>query len=112
MPCLFRSLSGQVVALMAVLGAAPPAPPADPPCGAVEFRFNPGAPNLQIVVWVEDMNGKYIDTPYITRLTGQFGLGNRPGTPLLKTDFRWPYGRREMVAPIWAHRRDHHYCKV
>src|SRR5205814_664158 len=34
------------------------------------------------------------------------------GEALLKTDFRWPYGRREMVLPIWAHKRDHHYPKV
>jgi hypothetical protein len=90
--------------------AAPAA--ADPFCRTVEFRFAPGSPNMQIAVWVEDLNGKFIDTVAVTGFTGQFGLGNRPGTPLLKTDFRWPYGRREMVLPVWAHRRNHPYPKV
>src|SRR6185369_13952946 len=85
---------------------------ADPPCGAVEFRFQPAAYNLQIVVWVEDGKGEVKGTPYITRATGQFGLANRPGAALLKTDCGWPYGRREMVFPVWAHRRNHHYPKV
>ena len=96
---------------LSALLAAPPVA-ADPICRAVELHFAPGAPNLQIAAWIEDAHGNYIDTAYITRLTGQFGLGNRPGTPLLKTDFGWPYGRREMVLPVWAHRRNHHYPKV
>jgi hypothetical protein len=78
----------------------------------VEVRFSPAVKDLQIVIWIEDLAGKVLETPYITRLTGQFGLANRPGAPLLKTDFKWPYGRREMVMPIWAHRRDKHYPKV
>src|SRR4051812_6642471 len=73
---------------------------ADPPCGTVEFRFQPGAHGLQIAVWVEDANKHVLATPYITRLTGQFGLGNRPGEGLLKTACGWPYGRREMVLPV------------
>jgi hypothetical protein len=99
----------QALALVSAL-ASPAA--ADPTCGNVEIRFEPGADNLQIAVWIEDTHGGVVDTPYITRLTGQFGLGNRPGAALLKTDFRWPYGRREMVLPIWAHRRNHLYPKV
>jgi hypothetical protein len=85
---------------------------ADPPCGSVEVRFKPGGKRMQIVVWIEDSTGKVIATPYITRTTGTFGLGNRPGANLLKSNFGWPYGRREMVAPIWAHRRDKHYPRV
>src|SRR6185369_15854379 len=85
---------------------------ADPPCGAVEFRFQPAAYNLQIVVWVEDGKGEVKGTPYITRATGLFGIANRPGSALLKTDCGWPYGRREMVMPVWAHRRNHHYPLV
>jgi hypothetical protein len=85
---------------------------ADPACGVVEVRFEPGAKNLQIVVWIEDTNGVVLATPYVTRVTGQFGVANRPGTPLLHTAFGWPYGRREMIFPVWAHRRNHHYPKV
>ncbi len=85
---------------------------ADPMCRTVELRFSPTVPDLQIAVWIEDAKGNYVDTVYLTRLTGIFGLGNRPGTPLLKTDFRWPYGRREMVLPVWAFHHNHHYPKV
>ena len=83
-----------------------------PLCRSAEIRFAPGSPDLQIVVWIEDSKGTVVDTAYITRLTGQFGLANRPGEALLKTDFRWPFSRREMVAPVWAHRRNKRYPKV
>jgi hypothetical protein len=99
-------------AVLLALALLPSAASADPPCGAVEIRFAPGAPGMQIAVWIEDAAGNYVDTAYVTRLTGQFGLANRPGDGLLKTDFKWPYGRREMVLPIWAHRRNHHYPKI
>ena len=94
------------------LGPLMPAAHADPACGAVEFRFEPGAHRLQIAIWVEDQKGVVVDTPYITRATGQFGIANRPGAALLKTDCGWPYGRREMVLPVWAHRRNHHYPRI
>ncbi len=100
-----------VLAVLASLAIGSEARAADV-CGPVELRFEPGAPNLQIVAWIEDLQGKVIDTPYITRVTGQFGVANRPGAALLKTDFRWPYSRRDMVLPVWAHRRDHHYPKI
>ena len=90
-----------------------PSPPAGAaPSRAVEIRLAPAAPDLQMVVWIETAVGAYVDTAYITRLTGQFGLGNRPGAALLKTNFRWPFSRREMVAPVWAHRRGKHYPQV
>src|SRR5947207_13757064 len=85
---------------------------ADPPCGVVEVRFQPGARDLQIVVWIEDAAGHCVDTPYITRAVGTFGLANRAGAALLKTNYHWIYGARDMVLPVWAHRRDHHYPKV
>jgi hypothetical protein len=33
------------------------------------------------------------------------GIGNRPGALQMNSGFRWPYGRREGVLPVWAHRR-------
>ena len=84
---------------------------ADPPCRSVEVTFQPIA-NLQVVVWIEDAAGSFVDTAFITRSTGALGLGNRPGVARLKTDFRWPYGRREMVLPVWAHRRNKQYPYV
>ncbi|MSP62177.1 MAG: hypothetical protein EXR72_17960 [Myxococcales bacterium] len=94
----------------ALLAAAPVS--AEPICRAVDLRFAPGAADMQIAVWIETKAGKFVDTAYVTRLTGQFGLANRPGEGLMKTDFRWPYGRREMVLPVWAHRRNKHYPKI
>jgi hypothetical protein len=91
-----------------VVGATPSL--ADQAC--VEVHFTPGSPRMQMVVWIQDANGTVLATPWITRTTGQFGLANRPGNALLKTAFGWPYGRREMVAPVWAHRRNKQYPKV
>ncbi len=98
------------VLLLSLLGVAGIAR-ADSSCRSVEITFNP-TPNLQAVVWVEDSNGNYIDTVYITRLTGSLGLANRPGNHFFKSDFRFPYGRRDMVLPIWAHKRNKQYGYV
>jgi hypothetical protein len=84
---------------------------ADGSCRLVEVNFVPAA-HMQIAVWIEDVNGGYIDTAYITRSTGALGLGNRPGNALFKSAYRWPYGRREMVLPVWAHKRGKQYPYV
>ena len=62
------------------------------------------SPNLQIVVWIEDAAGRYVDTAYITRLTGSLGMGNRPGIMEFNSGPLWPYGRRTTTFPVWAHR--------
>jgi MYXO-CTERM domain-containing protein len=72
-------------------------------CRSVNIRFVPSE-DLQIVAWIEDAAGNYIDTAFITQTTGLRGLGNRVGLMGLKTGPRWPYGSREDVLPIWAHR--------
>jgi Fibronectin type III domain len=77
-------------------------------CRMLEVTFKPAA-HLQIAVWIEDPAGNYVDTAYITRSTGALGLGNRPGNALFKSAYRWPYGRREMVLPVWAHKRGKQY---
>ena len=61
-------------------------------------------PAPQIVAWIEDANGVYVDTVFITKQTGTFGLGNRPGRWDLNSGPLWPYGRRITTFPIWAHR--------
>ncbi len=96
--------------ILAALAAATAARAQQRP--TVEVRFNPAVSNLQMAVWVEDSTGHYVDTLYVSRSTGSLGLANRPGTATFKTDFRFPYGRRDMVLPVWAHRRDHHYGYV
>ena len=81
------------------------------PCRTVEVAFKP-VKNLQIAVWVEDAAGNYVATLYVTRLTGSFGLANRPGNHFLHSAARFPYGRRDMVLPVWAHKRNHPYGLV
>ena len=66
----------------------------------------------QIAVWLETASGEFVDTLMITRLTGTFGLGNRPGRGDFGGGYLWPYGRREMVLPIWAHRRNVDYDRI
>jgi len=82
-------------------------------CVNVAVQFTP-TDSLQIVAWIEDTSGNYIDTIYMTAKTGMYGMGNRPGrkdfnsgpypNPALNIDDMWPYGRRIMTFPVWAHR--------
>jgi hypothetical protein len=77
-------------------------------CRVIEVQLKPVA-HLQLAVWIEDDKGHFIDTAFITRSTGALGLGNRPGNSMLKSAYRWPYGRRDMVLPVWAHARGKTY---
>lgn len=79
------------------------------PSIAVEFR---PSDDLQIAVWLEDESGAFVDTLMVTRLVGTFGLGNRPGRRDFLGGVLWPYGRREMALPIWAHRRGTRYDRI
>ena len=81
-------------------------------CKIVDIDFLPqelstGAPMKapsQIVAWIEDTTGQYVDTVFITAQTGTYGLGNRPGRFDFNSGPKWPYGRRIMVFPVWAHK--------
>lgn len=75
----------------------------------IQFRV---AGDPQVAVWVEDEQGRFVDTLMVTRLTGTFGLANRPGRADFGGGFRWPYGRRENVLPVWAHRRGVDYPRM
>lgn len=72
-------------------------------CPRVSVSMVP-SDGLQIVAWLEDAAGTYVDTIYITQKTGMFGLGNRPGAFGVKSGPGWPYGKRLDVFPIWSHR--------
>jgi len=80
-------------------------------CKVIELDFTPAEiaiaaamrANSQIVAWIEDPAGNYVETVFITQQTGTFGLGNRPGRFDFNSGPKWPYGRR-MVFPIWAQR--------
>jgi hypothetical protein len=101
-----------VLSAVLVLGSWSRAHAADQ-CVNVAVQFTP-TDSLQIVAWVEDASGKYIDTIYMTAKTGVYGMGNRPGrfdfnsgpypNPGLGIDDMWPYGRRITTFPVWADR--------
>lgn len=69
----------------------------------VDVQFTP-ADHLQIVAWIEDASGHFLDTVFITQETGMFGLGNRPGRFDFNSGPLWPYGRRVTTFPVWSHR--------
>ncbi len=105
-PALFLP---QFAAVIAAFLLAPSGVAAQGNCTVVDVDFTPAAnaQNLfapQIVAWVEKPTGEYLDTIFITQQTGTFGIGNRPGRFDFNSGPAWPYGRRQTVFPIWAHR--------
>lgn len=80
-------------------------------CSVVKIEMTP-SPELQIVIWLEDEAGTYVDTLFITRMVGSYGLGNRPGMMEFNSAWRWPYGRRTTTFPVWAHRHGMEWPEV
>lgn len=70
----------------------------------LEVELTP-ARRAQLAVWVERADGAYVRTLGLTQAVALRGIGNRPGASQMNSGFRWPYGRREGVLPVWAHRR-------
>jgi hypothetical protein len=70
----------------------------------LEFRYTPVA-RAQVAIWLEDSTGRYLATVALTEAVAYRGIGNRPGASEMNSGYRWPYGRRESVLPVWAHRR-------
>ena len=70
----------------------------------VDIRFRPTA-RAQIAVWVTNEDAGIFRTVLLTRVTATHGIGNRPGASQMNSGFRWPYGRRENVLPVWGHAR-------
>ncbi|MBK6808373.1 MAG: hypothetical protein IPG81_05610 [Sandaracinaceae bacterium] len=68
------------------------------------FRFRPTA-RAQLVLWIERNDGTFMGTLRLTEAVARRGIGNRPGATQMNSGFHWPYGRREGVLPVWAHRR-------
>lgn len=96
-----RLLAPAALVAFILLGSAPVAEAQE--CQVVELDMTPSS-ELQMVVWLEDAAGNYVDTLYISLLTGSYGLGNRPGMMTFNSAWRWPYGRRTSTFPVWAHR--------
>ncbi len=72
--------------------------------GTLELSFTP-TDRVQLAVWVERDDGVFMGTFALTSAVAVAGIGNRPGALEMNSGFRWPYGRREGVLPVWAHRR-------
>ncbi len=70
------------------------------------FRAS-GRPDLppQIAIWIAKPDGSFVDTLMVTNLVGLLGIGNRPGTWRHASNYRFPYGKRIMALPVWAHQR-------
>ncbi len=67
----------------------------------------------QIAVWVErESDASFVDTLMVTNATAIFGIGNRPGAWDVRSGPRFPYGRRPMALPVWAHARGKTYPLV
>jgi len=103
------ALVRRTVLASCLVGLVPATTHAQGNCTTVDVDFlpasqqgNPFAP--QMVAWVEDTQGVYVDTMFITAQTGTFGIGNRPGRYDFNSGPNWPYGRRENTFPVWAHR--------
>lgn len=86
------------------LGLAATGAAQDETAVVLEFRWTP-APRAQVAIWLEDADGRFLRTVYLTEATAFRGVGNRPGASLMNSGYRWPYGRREGVLPVWAARR-------
>jgi len=78
--------------------------PGERPDRVLRLEFAATA-RAQIAIWIERADGTFVDTLRLTQSVSYRGIGNRPGATLMNSGFRWPYGRREGVLPVWAHRR-------
>jgi len=73
----------------------------------VELSFTPAA-RAQLAVFVECPDAGRFQTVRLTQAVAVRGIGNRPGASQMNSGYRWPYGRRDGVLPIWGHRRIAH----
>jgi len=102
---------GAALALLIVLAGSalaqdsPPDPvPDSARLGLLQLEFTPVG-SAQVAIWVERASGEFVATVRLTEAVARRGLGNRPGASQFNSGFRWPYGRREGVLPVWATRR-------
>jgi hypothetical protein len=107
-----------------------PAPAAAQSCAQLRYTFQPDCYRAagsatcvetidrldfgpQIAVWLESADGtRFVDTLMVTTLTASRGIGNRPGVWNFPSGPYFPYGKRAMALPIWAHARGTLYPTV
>jgi hypothetical protein len=78
--------------------------PCDTPKASKHLDLGP-----QIAVWLEKGDGSFVDTLMVTNATAVRGIGNRPGYWRFPSNWHFPYGKRKMVLPVWAHARGKTY---
>jgi hypothetical protein len=66
----------------------------------------------QVAVWLQQKGGGYVETLMVTNLVALRGIGNRPGYWKFPSAPKFPYGKRPMALPIWAHARGKLYDTV
>src|SRR5215468_5814171 len=101
MPFLMSRVPGLLIAAVVLIWAAR-ASAADE--RAIILTFTP-TERAQIAIWIEASDGTFLSTVGLTQAVSVRGIGNRPGADQMNSGYHWPYGRREGVLPIWAHRR-------
>jgi hypothetical protein len=78
--------------------------PCDTPKASKRLDLGP-----QVAVWLEKADGSFVDTLMVTNATAVRGIGNRPGFWKFPSNWHFPYGKRRMVLPVWAHARGKTY---
>lgn len=99
----------QVSLAVLLLVSASSAYPSGPQ--SIEFKFKLGEKSLgkdlyQMAVWIETLDGKYIDTVYVTADVGKKGLGNK-----YITFFGITIREAPESLPVWANARGVRYGK-
>lgn len=110
MPCRSRfpgPLASGALASLLALCLATPAAAQDGASRRVELHFTP-TERAQLAIWIESADGTRWATVRLTQAVSYRGVGNRPGATQMNSGWRWPFGRREGVLPVWAHRRIAH----
>ncbi|MBN8612348.1 MAG: hypothetical protein J0L92_17265 [Deltaproteobacteria bacterium] len=99
-----RGLGRWMVRALLALTATSSVPSITEAQRVIELEYTPTR-RAQIAVWVAREDGSYLATLSLTQSVSLYGIGNRPGALQMNSGYRWPYGRREGVLPVWAHAR-------
>jgi len=100
----FTTRAAALALAISTIALAPTASAQEEGARRVEIGFTPTA-RTSIAIWIESEDGTVFRTLRLTDGVAVRGIGNRPGALQMNSSWRWPYGRREGVLPVWAHRR-------
>ena len=70
--------------------------------GKINFIFKPENNWTQMVIWLENEKGEYVETAFISNFIGRRGGGNRTSD----TDIDSQIGNRLSALPVWGHKRN------